>query len=102
CLLSPPALYSFPTRRSSDLPRNRFLVAGLLSLAHIAIFQDLCWLVSIFHALPKQVQGSHRYGPRWEVPHHAGDWPRGDGSGVRRSEEHTSELQSRENLVCRL
>src|SRR6266700_5233959 len=24
------------------------------------------------------------------------------GSGTRRSEEHTSELQSRENLVCRL
>src|SRR6202007_1580682 len=29
-------------------------------------------------------------------------WPRGPRSARRRSEEHTSELQSRENLVCRL
>src|SRR5436309_8827257 len=28
--------------------------------------------------------------------------PRGPGAGDPRSEEHTSELQSRENLVCRL
>src|SRR5690606_41761611 len=28
--------------------------------------------------------------------------PRQEPGGVRRSEEHTSELQSRENLVCRL
>src|SRR5947209_11461199 len=28
--------------------------------------------------------------------------PRGDGAGLRRSEEHTSELQSRQYLVCRL
>src|SRR5690606_41747136 len=31
---------------------------------------------------------------RWDDPEHPGD--------VSRSEEHTSELQSRENLVCRL
>src|SRR5688572_31024137 len=28
--------------------------------------------------------------------------PRSDGGGVHRSEEHTSELQSQSNLVCRL
>src|SRR5690606_40092807 len=33
---------------------------------------------------------------RWSRP------PRGGGPGDGRSEEHTSELQSRENLVCRL
>src|SRR5690606_41656348 len=31
-----------------------------------------------------------------------GDRPRVDPGAVERSEEHTSELQSRENLVCRL
>src|SRR6266567_5303608 len=36
-------------------------------------------------------QGLERYGPR-----------RGPSSGPRRSEEHTSELQSQSNLVCRL
>src|SRR5690606_41765558 len=33
--------------------------------------------------------------------HRPGD-PRGPGARAGRSEEHTSELQSRENLVCRL
>src|SRR5436309_7296446 len=32
----------------------------------------------------------------------AADAPQGSRAGHRRSEEHTSELQSRENLVCRL
>src|SRR5690606_41356095 len=32
-----------------------------------------------------------------------GQWPLGGDAGIElRSEEHTSELQSRENLVCRL
>src|SRR6266571_4471233 len=31
-----------------------------------------------------------------------GRWPRAPGRGRRRSEEHTSELQSHVNLVCRL
>src|SRR5690606_41199634 len=35
-------------------------------------------------------------------PAHGGDLEPGEGPGVQRSEEHTSELQSRENLVCRL
>src|SRR2546430_12341682 len=30
------------------------------------------------------------------------EWPPGDLEGERRSEEHTSELQSQSNLVCRL
>src|SRR2546430_6851699 len=38
--------------------------------------------------------------------HHSGIWPPIHGNGVqrakRRSEEHTSELQSQSNLVCRL
>src|SRR5690606_41617379 len=80
-------LHSFPTRRSSDLllpPRRPFffesglgwrLAALLIALCVIAPVATLCW-----HAL----HGSMEH------------WTH------LRSEEHTSELQSRENLVCRL
>src|SRR2546430_13589039 len=41
---------------------------------------------------------SRRRSPNWRSPPTAGPSPRGDS----RSEEHTSELQSQSNLVCRL
>src|SRR5690606_40645123 len=45
---------------------------------------------------------SHALSPRWRRTRPPpGTDPR-SGSGPNRSEEHTSELQSRENLVCRL
>src|SRR3712207_7726822 len=44
--------------------------------------------------LPGQGNGS--------VVIHTGDYILSDGDGVVRSEEHTSELQSRQYLVCRL
>src|SRR5690606_41605690 len=94
---SPRDLLSFPTRRSSDL-------AGWLSRPAV-------------DALP----GAARHRPiRWAARRGAGAerldrplragaaQPARDLSGIRRalrrrrSEEHTSELQSRENLVCRL
>src|SRR5690606_41385318 len=66
-------LHSFPTRRSSDLHRR-----------------PVRW------SLPPA--GTERHGdlgrPSWPLRPH---W-----FGTARSEEHTSELQSRENLVCRL
>src|SRR5690606_41977564 len=75
-------LHSFPTRRSSDLSsRAQFLSAG---------FSRLCW--SARRLQPRAVstvQGS---------AHH----PSRSRTAVWRSEEHTSELQSREKLVCRL
>src|SRR2546430_13313530 len=36
------------------------------------------------------------------APDWSADWPPPRGSGTARSEEHTSELQSQSNLVCRL
>src|SRR5690606_39395827 len=91
---APPALPSFPTRRSSDL--ERLDVRGREELGH------------------------HDEGHRGGVPARPGARP-GDAAAdrlqptadlpgplgharlfVMRSEEHTSELQSRENLVCRL
>src|SRR5690606_41590818 len=98
CSRAPPALLSFPTRRSSDLAP---LVAGLGAL------------VALRGRVPSAVS---RHLTR--VPASVRD---GLGAGLRaaalllalglavvvlavvlRSEEHTSELQSRENLVCRL
>src|SRR5690606_40541863 len=66
-------LPSFPTRRSSDL-RN-----------------------------PSR-SSSRRRAPRERAPPapRRARAPGGDAPSLRRSEEHTSELQSRENLVCRL
>src|SRR5690606_41052345 len=85
-----PALPSFPTRRSSDL---RYHHCGTLHPAA--------------HQLPH-----HRGNPRLEPGPAARGTDRRHGRrrridhglplGTARSEEHTSELQSRENLVCRL
>src|SRR5699024_12111236 len=85
------ALLSFPTRRSSDLK-----------------FVDLTVFISVFCTFQKGVSphpGLH-LGAAFRT---AGDHFRGDTQilvngwihGVR-SEEHTSELQSRFDLVCRL
>src|SRR5690606_42093415 len=67
-----PALHSFPTRRSSDLPPPT--AAG-----------HYC------RSRPRQI-----FGP-WH-----GCCPLARNRPETRSEEHRSELQSRENLVCRL
>src|SRR5699024_11392842 len=76
-----PALHSFPTRRSSDLIRDLPRL-GLLGGARPRGGDVLL-----------QLRGAERSGrpsqPRF-------------GRHVLRSEEHTSELQSRFDLVCRL
>src|SRR5215475_16208785 len=51
------------------------------------------YTLSLHDALPISRPGPGRTAPHARPP--AGPWPA-------RSEEHTSELQSRENLVCRL
>src|SRR5690606_40951361 len=63
-----------------------------------------CWSVSIAqrHAqVPSllEVLVDHRLGTRGDLADHGG---RRAAAHDARSEEHTSELQSRENLVCRL
>src|SRR5207302_8995929 len=96
------AFRSFPTRRSSDLALIAFRAAGLF---HRYILQPD---VSLSRRLALFVPA---------VASHAGvltaivavfllacaALPRRRRSiAIARSEEHTSELQSRENLVCRL
>src|SRR5438445_13811800 len=77
CSADPPALHSFPTRRSSDLFRLRFFFGGTQNL-----FAHLLGDVLRNRARVRLLLG--------------------DALELDRSEEHTSELQSRQYLVCRL
>src|SRR5690606_41530276 len=86
-----PHLPSFPTRRSSDLlptASSRRRGRGVLDRG-----QPGCgWRPSVPAALRPAAP------PPSPAPTGAGR----DAAAAARSEEHTSELQSRENLVCRL
>src|SRR5690606_41284368 len=88
-------LLSFPTRRSSDLTPATERVRELFSNANIAIPTQQDWV-----ELKASVQEHGIYNQNLQaVP------PTGSISYINnstRSEEHTSELQSREKLVCRL
>src|SRR5436305_9684096 len=69
-------LHSFPTRRSSDLPRSR--------------------------PAPTDRPPAHRSSRRPRVREPSSPRTTARRRGFPRSEEHTSELQSRPHLVCRL
>src|SRR5690606_40365814 len=94
------ALHSFPTRRSSDLES-----VGIAGYFDIYVFSDETGV-----AKPHPEAFRRAYEPLGCLPSealHIGDIERTDilgakSAGMKRSEEHTSELQSRENLVCRL
>src|SRR5438105_6595143 len=74
-------IYTFPTRRSSDLHYVEIEQQAVVGAGGIA-------MLAIGGQFRRQRAG--RFGPR-------------DGSeDLGRSEEHTSELQSRVDLVCRL
>src|SRR5437870_13279573 len=74
----PPPLHSFPTRRSSDLPARPPQIFGAASSTRPCFSTN---------------------GPQEATPTAASAVC---GTLARRSEEHTSELQSRGHLVCRL
>src|SRR5699024_11511493 len=98
---APRALHPFPTRRSSDLPRrhywpcqvpflgcgrrgrDRSLASNCCGVGSISVRQG----TSARCAVATHIRPVHTI--RCVAPH-------------RRSEEHTSELQSRFDLVCRL
>src|SRR5207302_8407665 len=95
------AVLSFPTRRSSDLiqcfftkPSAGSFVALRLRVLHtpthprpLPTFGFVALRLRVLHTPPLQAQ--------------CNESESGEGAWMR-SEEHTSELQSRENLVCRL
>src|SRR5690606_41007698 len=93
-------LHSFPTRRSSDLgPLNLYNAVLLATSPHAQGLGVLVTLNDAVHAA--------RYVRKAHTTHVQAFSSEDDGCigrihNGRRSEEHTSELQSRENLVCRL
>src|SRR5206468_8124415 len=97
--VSNPDLPSFPTRRSSDLHDNGFVTYGDYRIGHDepgdrvshASGNPATNLLTDWLTLIRDWSLEH--------PQHA---PITLGLDVKRSEEHTSELQSRSELVCRL
>src|SRR5690606_41692914 len=96
-----PHPHSFPTRRSSDLSNTPFLTLPPSLLLFVNV-KHIAQHFSPPYFLPCDPASSfQRQSRRWAISaerirnlHSLVQW--------RRSEEHTSELQSRENLVCRL
>src|SRR5436309_12392529 len=88
-------LHSLPTRRSSDLLDLYFKGLSLRSIAnHLSQNYSLhVSYLTIYRWIKKYVHLIVAYAKHLE-PRVSRTW--------HRSEEHTSELQSRENLVCRL
>src|SRR5690606_41121633 len=93
--------FAFPTRRSSDLPEIVLSLSALVLLlvaawagdrASGAISVAGCIVLAACFALVAPVVCAGASGPDTVAFY----------DQFRRSEEHTSELQSRENLVCRL
>src|SRR5207249_10545352 len=91
-------LLSFPTRRSSDLDRGLywiFLEDGgrtlLRSFADVERWTVAARWAARFHAATRDLPEAQTSVPR-----------RRSSEATSRSEEHTSELQSRFDLVCRL
>src|SRR5205085_11321330 len=98
----PPVLHSFPTRRSSDL---FFVITGL---GVIALGVAIISLRKAARAKPVQLSlsgFSRGYGKVFANPRAKVCFGAVFVEGIvifGRSEEHTSELQSQSNLVCRL
>src|SRR5690606_41429435 len=93
----PHALHSLPPRRSSDLD-DHMPAAGVRGLAEKTVVQLLGAVARrrSIEDVPGHQQYIHALLPK------GFDQPVEKGLELPRSEEHTSELQSRENLVCRL
>src|SRR5690606_39315262 len=99
---APRALHSFPTRRSSDLSeRHDGTAIGLADLCAVVVL--LICIQQAFGAegISQLFQGSTGVFDPLKIQPFPGAMS-GSDQVLLRSEEHTSELQSRENLVCRL
>src|SRR2546430_10158094 len=90
----PPRSTPFPTRRSSDLAWRRLLVPGIV----IGVARRGELVVNARPLIEKSTIAAPCDGVEaWERERPVGGRPHRF-----RSEEHTSELQSQSNLVCRL
>src|SRR5205085_9711564 len=93
---SPLALPSFPTRRSSDLRTTSCAAAGCSSaplVARTRLPEGRRWRRGLRLTAFSELR--ERPDTRFDVGRHR-------AARSFRSEEHTSELQSQSNLVCRL
>src|SRR5690606_41048492 len=95
-------LHSFPTRRSSDL-QNISVVSTLKSDSKIYWIERSYFtsFLSVHEANNEIIMKPERIRLIENVVYEA-QLKTIEGEVYLRSEEHTSELQSRENLVCRL
>src|SRR5690606_41748385 len=95
-------LPSFPTRRSSDLFREFMFHTVLANNGYVVLDMDYRaskgygrdWRTAIYRQMGHPELEDFEDGVAWLVERYGVDRDRV------RSEEHTSELQSRENLVC--
>src|SRR5690606_41545669 len=97
----PPRLRpSFPTRRSSDLDRCGLPAMRYAASVHADAADRVCTGDRHGFVLvgPRAARRDRADQLTLAIDGHAA----AEGYRVLRSEEHTSELQSRENLVCRL
>src|SRR5206468_4734357 len=94
-------LHSFPTRRSSDLPaeKRRSSCAGGFACVSRGWF---AFLSSGFTNTTAYVHSAPWWGGRFDCPRRVAQRRASLARWQARSEEHTSELQSRSDLVCRL
>src|SRR5690606_41240945 len=91
-------LHSFPTRRSSDL----VLVSSASLIIILSFYNGLEKLIfSMYSAFTPELRIEPAKGKGFVVDSALSESLK-NHAAVARSEEHTSELQSRENLVCRL
>src|SRR5690606_41897254 len=88
-------LHSFPTRRSSDLLPSKTLSTSSGSASSVSSTPTSEPPMRLPTALPPACPEKPM--PTFTLSHRSLS-----SSRAERSEEHTSELQSRENLVCRL
>src|SRR5690606_41529808 len=89
-------LHSFPTRRSSDLIHHRNLNCTRLRCKLFSMLDCFCQRLSHHHHIRTTTEWTfiHAFIVARRIIARI--------DAMNRSEEHTSELQSRENLVCRL
>src|SRR5690606_24143522 len=81
------------------------LLAVLMVLLAIAFIFPFVWLIMTSLKPPAEVFSGEFFPSRWTTENYEQVFtqvPMWRWMGNTRSEEHTSELQSRENLVCRL
>src|SRR5690606_42056308 len=96
-----PDVSSYPTRRSSDLQ-------GVVDYYARRAANDVGLIITEGSYIGHPSAASYEHVPHFHGEEALAGWARvrravhEAGGKIFRSEEHTSELQSRENLVCRL